>query len=80
MLKFINFNLEPIINLHDTLGIVQLRPLSIVYLVKLWMRAPWIPIFLQFHAVWQNFWQNRMLVPPPQGSASHLGGILDNGD
>ena len=32
--------------------------------------------FFQFHAVFGKFWQNRMLVPPPQGnpgSATALG-------
>ena len=26
---------------------------------------PWAPKFFQFHAVFRNIWQNRMLAPPP---------------
>ena len=33
--------------------------------------------FFQFHAVFGKIWQNRMLVPPPQGWCPHLGEILD---
>ena len=38
-----------------------------IYIVKFWTRAPppWGSKFFQFHAVFGEIWQNRMLAPPP---------------
>ena len=38
---------------------------------------PYDPKFSQFHAVFQKFWQNRMLAPPLEGRRPLLQGILD---
>ena len=37
-----------------------------IYIVKFWTRAPppWGSKFFQFHAVFGEIWQNRMLAPP----------------
>ena len=40
-------------------------------------RPPQGPKFFQFHAVFGNFWQNRMLAPPPGSWRPLLGEILD---
>ena len=34
--------------------------------------------FFQFHAVFGNIWQNRMLAPLMEGWRHHLGEILDH--
>ena len=40
--------------------------------------SPWGPNFFQFHAVFGNIWQNRMLVYSfPQGWRLYLGEIQD---
>ena len=44
-------------------------------------RSPFLPApskFFQFHAVYGEIWQNRMLtIPAPEGWRPHLGEVLD---
>ena len=37
--------------------------------------SPYSPNFSQVHAVFQKFWQNHMLVPPPMGNSGSTPGI-----